>query len=69
MSLEKHVPLAPNEVAAIAQANHYYEGKLFEYPAYGEALAGYPGRPDLAALHSAADRLVSNLRQACLEAK
>ncbi len=69
MSLLDYVQLAPEEGVAVKQANNYYEGKLFEYPAFGEALAGYPERPDLKTIHGAATKLVANLRQACLEAK
>jgi hypothetical protein len=69
LSLDRHVSFTAAETAAVKQANHYYEGKLFEYPAFGEALAGYPERPDLTAIHGFASKLVANLRHACLEAR
>ena len=55
--------------AAIRSAELYYSGKLFEYPAVGEALAGYPGMPPLDELLRAATILVDELRQSCRDAQ
>ncbi|MBI3774534.1 MAG: hypothetical protein HY273_03105 [Gammaproteobacteria bacterium] len=53
----------------IRQASIYYEGKVFEYPAVGEALSAYPNMPALDDLLDAASILVNSLRQRCLEAE
>ena len=54
---------------AIRLATIYYAGKVFEYPAVGEALCAYPQMPPIEVLFEAAARLVKALRQPCREAK
>lgn len=53
----------------IRTASKYYVEKVFEYPALGEALTGYPGTPDLVSLTEAADLLVRFNKEPCLAAK
>ena len=54
---------------AIRDATVYYGGKVFEYPAVGEALRAYPQMPPVEVLFEAAASLVEALRQPCKEAK
>ena len=67
--LETFVPLTATQRSAIRLATVYYSGKVFEYPAVGEAISGYPRMPPLGALLEAAIALVDSLRQRCEEAK
>lgn len=53
----------------IRKATAYDNGKLFEYPAFGEALTAYPELPDLDVLLVAATSLVENLSQPCGESQ
>ena len=70
---EKHlgasVRLTKAQRAAVRHASFYYAGKVFEYPAVGEAISGYPGMPAIDALFEVAAKLVDSLRQQCREAK
>lgn len=63
------VNLTDAQRAVIRDATNYYMGKVFEYPAIGEALSGYPKMPALEILYEVATILVNSLRQQCLEAK
>lgn len=63
------VPLSTTHREAIKSAETYYAGKVFEYPAVGEALSAYPSMPPLSALFEAAALLTNSLAQACREAK
>lgn len=54
---------------AISAAETYYAGKVFEYPAVGEALSAYPNMPPLDTLFEVATLLISTLAQPCREAK
>lgn len=54
---------------AIRLATTYYGGKVFEYPAVGEALSAYPQMPPVDVLFEAAASLVEALRQPCREAR
>jgi hypothetical protein len=67
--LKTVVSLSKEQLAAIRHAETYYAGKVFEYPAVGEALSGYPSLPPLEALLEAAVTLVSTLAKPCKEAK
>lgn len=67
--LADEVPLSTAHREAINGAERYYAGKVFEYPAVGEALAAYPGMPPLNTLFEAAALLTSSLAQPCREAK
>jgi hypothetical protein len=53
----------------ILRASVYYEGKVFEYPAVGEALRGYPGKAALPSLLEAAHVLIEALRIPCGNAR
>jgi hypothetical protein len=70
---EKHlgasVTLTKAQRAEIHRASLYYAGKVFEYPAVGEAMSGYPSMPAIDTLFEAAAMLVDSLRQQCREAK
>ena len=68
-NLSSLVPLSRAEAAEIRKATTYYNGKLFEYPAYGEALSAYPQLPDLEILLGAAKSLVEQLAQPCRESQ
>lgn len=63
------VPLTAAHREAIKGAETYYAGKVFEYPAVGEALSAYPGMPPLTLLFEAGALLTSSLAQPCREAK
>ncbi|WP_409938714.1 hypothetical protein [Inhella sp.] len=63
------VPLSATHRDAIKTAETYYAGKVFEYPAVGEALSAYPSMPPLNSLFEAAALLTSSLAQPCREAK
>ena len=52
----------------IARADKYYSEKVFEYPAISEAIEGYPQKPNLVVLRSAAELLVIRLEALCLDA-
>ena len=67
--LNKHVKLTPKHKPEIRKASLYYSGKVFEYPAVGEALSGYPSMPKIDILIEVATLLVESLGQQCLEAK
>lgn len=67
--LRKHVGLTDIHIAAVRKANLYYAGKVFEYPAIGEALSAYPSMPAIDTLFEVAIILVDSLRELCLEAK
>lgn len=63
------VHLSDAETAEIRNATTYYNGKLFEYPAYGEALSAYPRLPNLELLLAAAIALIEKLDQPCRESQ
>ena len=63
------VHLSVEQRAEVRKANHYYNGKLFEYPAYGEAMRGYPDLPKIALLVETASALADALAQPCREAQ
>ena len=60
--------LSEEHVSEIKNADVYYSGKVFEYPAIGDALEGYPQTPSLQHLISIAKNLVSVLKEQCLNA-
>jgi hypothetical protein len=66
--LAKKVVLTPDHRAEIARAAAYYGGKVFEYPAVGEAMVGYPSLPKLTVLLEASQALVESLAKSCMEA-
>jgi len=67
--LLERVPLKAEHLEAIRYAEAYYAGKVFEYPAVGEALSAYPKMPPLETLFEAATQLTQSLAQSCREAK
>ena len=69
IGLKDSVPFSGDHRAAIRLASNYYAGKVFEYPAVGEAMSGYPSMLAVDILLDAATVLVESLRQQCLEAK
>lgn len=66
--LPTQVPLTPQQRAEVCKAALYYAGKVFEYPAMGEAVGAYPSLPRLEVLFAAASLLVENLAQPCRDA-
>lgn len=68
-NLAQFASLSKAQSSAIRLATTYYSGKVFEYPAVGEALSAYPQMPPVEALFEAAAALVGALRQPCREAK
>lgn len=66
--LNGFVELTGPQREAIAAAEVYYAGKVFEYPAIGDALSAYPALPPLNDLFGAARVLVDGLRRHCMEA-
>lgn len=67
--LKTTVPFTDGHRAAIRLASIYYAGKVFEYPAVGEAMSSYPSMPPIDIIFDAATVLVESLRQQCREAK
>jgi hypothetical protein len=67
--LQTQVALTHEHRAEICKAATYYAGKVFEYPAMGEASDGYPGLPNVELLFAAAELLVDTLAQPCREAE
>ena len=67
--LGTHVGLTDVHKAEVRKSSLYYAGKVFEYPAIGEALSAYPSMPVIDTLFEVATILVDSLRQQCLEAK
>ncbi|MDP9263753.1 MAG: hypothetical protein M3O85_05475 [Acidobacteriota bacterium] len=65
--LQTQVALTQEHRVEIRKAATYYAGKVFEYPAVGEALVGYPRLPKLELLFAAAEVLVDTLEQPCRE--
>lgn len=63
------VPLSEEHRTAIRIASDYYAGKVFEYPAVGEALSSFPSMPPLDVLFDAADRLIEAMAKPCRAAK
>ncbi len=61
-------PLNREHLEAIRRAETYYAGKVFEYPAVGEALSAYPAMPPLDTLVEAAILLTNALAKPCREA-
>jgi len=61
------VHLEKLQLAEIRRASTYYAEKVFEYPALGEAVFGYPKNPDTNLLLGAAEALVAALREPCLD--
>ncbi len=66
--LSADVALTPMHRAEIVSASAYYGGKVFEYPAVGEAMSGYPSLPQLEVLLDAGHVLVESLSKLCAEA-
>lgn len=62
------VPLSGSHRDAIRLASIYYFGKVFEYPAVGEAMSGYRSMPPIDTLLDAASIIVQSLRQPSREA-
>ena len=67
--LQSQVAFEENYREEIRKAALYYVGKVFEYPAVGEAMSGYPNLPNLEILFAVAELLVSALAQPCREAE
>jgi hypothetical protein len=67
--LSKQVKLTTEHKAEVRKASLYYSGKVFEYPAVGEALSGYPSMPKIDILIQVAELLVNSLVKECQEAK
>ena len=67
--LDSSIAISAAQKVEICNATTYYNGKLFEYPAYGEAITGYPSLPDLGVLIEAATDLVGALEKPCQEAQ
>ena len=63
-----HVFLGSEHFEEIQRADKYYSEKVFEYPAISEAIEGYPQKPNLVVLRSAAELLVIRLEALCLDA-
>jgi hypothetical protein len=66
--LQAQVALTDEHRDEIVKASTYYAGKVFEYPAMGEALNAYPGLPNLDVLIAAAQVLVQALDLPCKQA-
>lgn len=60
------VPLTAEHLSAIRKASDYYSGKVFEYPAVGEAVVCFPNMPPINILLDAASILVQSLKDKCI---
>ena len=67
--LSAAIPLPAEHRAEVHKAADYYAGKLFEYPAVGEAIRAYPGLPNIDSLLEVARILVTALAEPCLNAQ
>jgi len=67
--LKEQLHISEAHRVEICKAAIYYGGKVFEYPAIGEACVGYPSLPDLQVLLEFAGQLVESLAQQCREAQ
>ena len=67
--LDATIQLSIEHRAEVHKAADYYAGKLFEYPAVGEAIRAYPGLPDINSLLEVARYLVTSLAEPCLNAQ
>jgi hypothetical protein len=65
-NLHELVTLSESHRVQIIRASGYYHEKVFEYPALMEALGGYPDLPEATELVSAADAIISAIRELCL---
>ena len=68
-NLTEFASLSDAQKSALRSATTYYGGKVFDYPAVGEALSSYPQMPAIPALFDVATTLVEALRQPCRTAK
>jgi hypothetical protein len=66
LNLSVLVAFSTEDQAEIRAAARYFRDKVFEYPALTESVRGFPGKPDLAVLLTAAQKLVDSLAQPCL---
>jgi hypothetical protein len=64
-NLEEFVQLTGQEIAEIEKASKYYQQHVFRYPSIPEMTAAYPDDPEVAALLSAAEKLVDGLYDPC----
>ncbi len=64
--LSRYCDLTDEHRLEIIKATTYYAGKVFEYPAMGEALGAYPHLPILSTLASATDVLIAGLKEPCM---
>lgn len=62
------VPLPTHQKEEVLKVSYYYAGKVFEYPAMGEAIVAYPRLPDLSVLLQAAQTLLQGLDIPCKDA-
>jgi HEPN domain-containing protein len=62
------VNLGSGHLEVVETTADYYEGKVFEYPAVGEAMTAYSSRPNIDLLLAAASALVVALHEPCLTA-
>lgn len=67
-NIDLTVTLSSVQKAEIKKATFYYLGKVFEYPASGEAIVAYPELPNLDVLIDTALHLVAKLEVPCREA-
>jgi hypothetical protein len=66
LSLGHLIRFRAREVSEIRKASLYYARQVFEYPALAEALRGYPKKPRFQVLLTAAESLISAIREVCL---
>ncbi len=66
--LQSKVAIKPKEKEEIKKANVYYADKGFEYFQVTKAVRGYPKLPDLKILEDVSSRLVSGLKDVCMNA-
>jgi hypothetical protein len=67
-ALSDYVTLSQDHDSEILKAAVCYEGKVFEYPAPGEAMLMYPNLPSIEILLAAATLLVEGLESPCKDA-
>lgn len=63
--LEKTANLNKSHTDEIKKASDYYSGKVFEYPAVGEAIKSYPNIPNIDVLFEACEILSKSLKSKC----
>jgi hypothetical protein len=67
-NIDTLINLSADQEAEIIRVSIYYAEKVYEYPALGEAIRGYPSHANAARLIDAAGTLIAALWEPCMAA-